>query len=110
MDPGPRYIKVARLSELGERRSKKVTVGDDEVALWRVEGTVFAINNVCAHQHFSSLHQGILDGRTVTCPMHGWTYLLDSGRETHGNGRVRIYGVRIVGDDVFVECPADPDR
>lgn len=99
------YIQVARFSEIGERRSKKVLVGDDEVALWRVGGRIFAIGNVCAHQHFSALHAGILDGDTVTCPMHGWTYSLETGRATTGSGMVKTYRVIVSGDAVFVEDP-----
>jgi len=100
------FVRVARFSEIGEGGSKKVLVGDDEVALWRVDGRIFAIGNVCAHQHFSALHAGILSGRTVTCPMHGWTYALETGRATTGSGAVRTYRVIVEGDAVFVEQPA----
>lgn len=101
------FVRVARFSEIGERRSKKVRIGDEEVALWRVEGRIFAIGNVCAHQHFSALHAGILSGRTVTCPMHGWTYSLETGKATSGSGAVRTYRVIVEEDTVYVEQPAD---
>jgi NAD(P)H-dependent nitrite reductase small subunit len=101
------FVRVARLSDLGERRGRKVRIGDDDVALWRVNGQVYAIGNVCAHQHFSALHDGILSGLTVTCPMHGWTYSLQTGKATSGSGAVRTYRVIIEGDVVYVEQPAD---
>jgi len=63
---------------------------------------VYALNNVCAHQHFSVLHQGEICAKQVSCPMHGWTYSLDSGIATTGNGRVKTYPVKIQGSDVFV--------
>ena len=103
MAPPDGFIKVARLSEIGERRSKKVLIGDEEVALWRVGGRIYAIGNVCAHQHFSMLHQGILNGLTVSCPMHGWTYSLETGKATSGSGAVRTYRVMVEDDAVFVE-------
>src|ERR1700690_3700625 len=68
------FVKVARFSDIAEGKSARVSLGDDEIALWRVRGKLYAIGNVCSHQHFSELHRGILSGLTVACPMHGWTY------------------------------------
>jgi len=101
----PVYTKVARLSELREKRGRKVTVGDDEIALWRINGVVYAINNVCSHQHISAMHDGILEGLTVACPMHGWTYSLETGEPVFGNGRIKTFRVKIEGDEVYIELP-----
>ena len=98
------FVKVGKASAFPEGRGKRIRVGDDEVALWHVRGKFYAIDNVCAHQHFSMLHQGILEDLSVTCPMHGWTFSLENGKATTGNGRVRTYAVKVVGEDVWVEC------
>lgn len=102
-----RLLKVAKFSDLREGRGRKVTVGAEEIALWRVNGKVYAINNVCAHQHFSALHEGILEGVTVACPMHGWTYSLETGIAEKGSGRVKTYSVKIEGDAIYVEIPEE---
>ena len=99
------YVRVAKVSEVPEGRSKRVSANGEEIALWRVNGKFYAIHNVCSHQHFSVLHQGILAGIAVTCPMHGWTYSLETGRAEVGNGSVRTFEVRIVGNDVLIEEP-----
>jgi len=96
------FVKVARLSDIAEGRSAKVRLGDDEIALWRVRGKFYAIGNVCSHQHFSELHRGILSGLTVACPMHGWTYSLETGIAVSGSGRVRTYEVKVEGENVFI--------
>ena len=103
-------VKVARSSEIHEGRSKKVDVGGEEVALWRVGGKVFAVSTVCAHQHRSTLHTGELNGLTISCPIHGWTYSLETGRTQSGEGRVRVFRVLIDGDDVYVEAPGSSWR
>ena len=105
MSGGPAYVRVARLSEIAEGRSVRVKLGDDEIALWRVRGRLYAIGNVCSHQHFSELHRGILSGLTVACPMHGWTYSLETGIALSGSGRVGTYAVKVEGDDVYIEQP-----
>ena len=97
------FVNVARLSELSERQSKFIRIEDEEIALFKVDGKFYAINNVCAHQHFSMLHQGELNGLEVTCPMHGWTYSIETGKATSGSGCVKTYRVKIIGESVFIE-------
>ena len=109
MSPGASFVRVARLSEIAEGKSARVKLGDDEIALWRVRGKVYAISNVCSHQHYSELHHGTLSGLTVSCPMHGWTYSLESGVAVTGSGRVRTFNVKVDGDGVFIELP-DPEE
>jgi len=106
MTPGPAYVHVARISAVPEGRSIRVNLGDDEIALWRVGGRLYAIGNVCSHQHFSELHRGILSGLTVACPMHGWTYSLETGFALSGSGRVATYNVIVEGEDVYIERPS----
>ena len=50
------------------------------------------------------LHQGMLEDLAVSCPMHGWTYSLETGKATVGSGKVKIYAVKVVGEDVWVEA------
>jgi NAD(P)H-dependent nitrite reductase small subunit len=101
------FVKVGKASAIAEGKSKRIKVGDEDVALWHVHGKFYAIDNVCSHQHFAMLHQGILEGLTVACPMHGWTYSLETGKATVGNGKVRTFAVKVVGDDVWVEVPEE---
>lgn len=97
------FVKVARVSEIPDRRSKRVTVGDEDIAVWHVGGTFYAISNVCCHQHIPALHQGILDGLRVSCPMHGWTYSLMTGLTETGQGKLRTFKVIVEEDGVFIE-------
>ncbi|HTY59617.1 MAG TPA: Rieske 2Fe-2S domain-containing protein [Bacteroidota bacterium] len=105
MNPGPSFVRVARLSDIADGRSARVKLDGDEIALWHVRGRVYAIGNVCSHQHFSELHHGILSGLTVACPMHGWTYSLETGVAVTGSGRVRTYNVKVEGDTIYIEQP-----
>jgi nitrite reductase/ring-hydroxylating ferredoxin subunit len=96
------FVRVTRMSELREGKGRKVTVHGLDVSLWLVGGTVYAVGNVCAHNHVSALHEGVLEGLTVTCPMHGWRYALDTGLAVEGNGRVPKFAVVVQGDEVMV--------
>jgi nitrite reductase (NADH) small subunit len=100
------FVKVARTSDLHDQRGTLVYLEGEAIALWRINGKIYAINNVCPHQHFSMLHQGTLDGVYVTCPMHGWTFSLEDGQPKFGNGRAKTYQVKVEGEYVLVEKPA----
>ncbi len=97
------FVKVARIAEIPERGSKLIRVEDNDIALFKVEGKLYAINNVCAHQHFSALNKGTLSGLQVTCPMHGWTYSLETGKAVSGDGRVKTYEVKVEGENVYLQ-------
>ena len=103
------FVRVARVQDVPVGRSKRVFLGDEELALWHTKDRWFAVNNVCSHQHIAALHEGILEGERVRCPMHGWTYALATGREIAGNGRIRTYEVRLVEGDVFVGPSPAPE-
>jgi nitrite reductase/ring-hydroxylating ferredoxin subunit len=102
--PDDGFSPVARLSELREGCGRKVILHGTEIALWRVGGRIYAIGNICSHQHFSLMHEGILDGLTVGCPMHGWSYSLLTGKAVAGNGSVPVFPVRVQDDVVCVSA------
>src|SRR5512135_1047214 len=96
------WVLVARMDDLTEGRGRRCRVGDEQIALWLVNGTCYAIDSVCAHQHMSTLHEGIRSDLEVTCPLHGWSYSLVNGRATHGSGRVRTFPVKIERGAVYI--------
>jgi len=107
---GERTIVLEEVREVGEGRAVRVCVDDHDIALWRVEGELYAIAVTCPHQHFASLHNGTLEDFCVTCPMHGWSFSLRSGRAVRGSGRVQVYAVREEHGRVHLTLPANgPD-
>jgi nitrite reductase/ring-hydroxylating ferredoxin subunit len=103
-----RRVRVCSESDLRDQRGLRVAVEGLEIAVFRRNGKVLAVKNVCAHQHFSVLHQGQLDGFTVTCPMHGWSYDLRTGKSTSGQGAVASYAACIEAGDVYIDIPDGP--
>jgi len=101
------FVKVTRVDALHEQRGTLVQVDGEDIALFKRDGVIYALNNVCSHQHFSKLHDGEIREMTVTCPMHGWTYDLRSGKAINGSGRVRTYHVRVKDGDVFLGMKDD---
>ena len=68
-----------------------------DIAIFRtVDDEVFAIHDKCPHKG-GPLSQGIVHGREVTCPLHGWKLQLDSGEAVAPDvGCSRPFAVRLV--------------
>lgn len=79
---------------VGEGRA--MAVDGAEVAVFRLrDGTLCALGGVCPHRG-GPLADGLLDGRVVVCPLHGYTYDLRTGVEVSNGGvGVRPYDVAL---------------
>ena len=98
----PEFFKVATLSELVAGTCKPVEAGGKVIALFNVEGSVYALDNTCLHRG-GPLGQGTLNGDVVTCPLHMWEYNVRSGEKVNSPGvKVATYPVQVEGDDIKV--------
>jgi nitrite reductase/ring-hydroxylating ferredoxin subunit len=96
-------VKVLELAALPPGQAVLVTVGREDVALFRQGDEVFAIGNECAHQG-GSLSDGLVEGDIVTCPRHGWEVDVRSGAcMTVPGEAVPRYAVMVEAGAIFLE-------
>ncbi len=100
-----RFVRVGSLDEVPSKGGKLLRIGNDDIALFQVNGNIVAVTNVCPHQKFSKIHEGQVENGQVTCPMHGWRFDLRTGNSVNGNGRLKKYNVRVERNEVWVEHP-----
>lgn len=98
------FVILSALADVPEKAGICLAVGERRIALFRVNHQVFALNNVCPHEG-GPLADGFVEGETVMCPLHGWTFDLRSGRALTGSKGVECYPVRIEEGRVLVELP-----
>ena len=103
----PREFQFAcALSEIPPAggRGKVIRYEDTEVALFHLTGEIFAISHICPHELSPLLAAGTVNcqARTVTCPLHGWTFGIDTGKRTDGPGATPAYDVRIESGEVWI--------
>ncbi len=67
------YVDVCAVDDIPEKRAKIVSVGGERVAVFRYDGKVSAVSNVCRHQNGPLGEGRIIDG-CITCPWHGFQY------------------------------------
>ncbi|MBI3317472.1 MAG: Rieske 2Fe-2S domain-containing protein [Candidatus Omnitrophica bacterium] len=98
------YVKVAKKSEIPDQTGKLVQANGKDIALFKVEGKVCALYAHCPHQG-GPLDEGGLDGKTVTCPWHGWDFDVTTGVCTFNDSiKQPVFNVKEEGDDVYVEA------
>lgn len=77
----PDFIKVATIEEIRPGQAKLVDVNGNEIALFNIGGQFHAIDNNCTHVG-GPLCEGEISGSEVTCPWHGATFDITTGRVT----------------------------
>lgn len=102
------YQTVCRVSELAESIGRTVYVKDTPIALFRIDGTIHAIDDTCPHMG-ASLASGFVENGMVTCPWHFWRFRIADGKWAD-NPRLGIhcYAVRVVGEEVQVQVSDGP--
>jgi nitrite reductase/ring-hydroxylating ferredoxin subunit len=79
-----------------------VRVGKRRIALYRRQGRVFALSNVCRHQGGPIGEGRIVDG-CITCPWHGWQYRPEDGASPPPfNEKIPTFPVAVRDGQVYV--------
>ena len=105
---GKTYEAAVFARDLHERRGVQFTFSDGtDSAIFLNNGTVYAVANICPHQHSSSISDGMIQDGCVICPLHGWAFSLDTGKCTDSNAALDTYDVREINGIIYVETPPD---
>ena len=75
-----------------------------DIALYKVEGSVFATDNTCTHGH-ARLCDGFLEGHEIECPLHQGKFDVRDGMPVCEPvvDALRSYPIRVQGQRVFVQ-------
>jgi len=97
------WIDVLALESVPEGDVTSVDVGGQEIALYEVEGEVFATDNFCTHGA-ARMSDGFLEGREIECPLHQGRFDVCTGKAMCAplSQDIRVYPVRIENKRVLV--------
>ncbi len=70
---------VANAADIAHEEPIKVQVGDEDIAIYNVDGEFYATSNICTHG-FASMVDGFQEGDAIECPLHGGRFDIKSGR------------------------------
>jgi len=72
------FTRVAQVVEVVEGKPKAVRVKGRSVALFNVDGRIYATDNQCPHMGYP-LTRGAIRHGVLTCDWHGWSFDLEGG-------------------------------
>jgi len=97
------FYKVCSINQLKDREGKRFIINDVDIAVFKVDDKVYALSNVCPHQHTALIYDGYIENEYVTCPVHGWMFNLRTGKTPAGTNGLNYYDVKIIDEQVYVK-------
>jgi nitrite reductase/ring-hydroxylating ferredoxin subunit len=100
----PRFVEVAKKSQIPENGAIGVEVEGKRLALMNLKGEIYALDDDCPHEA-GPLSEGQIIGEEIECPWHTSRFNIKTGRVTMDPATkdTATYKVRLVGDAVEVE-------
>jgi len=96
------FVPVAKASAVPEGGGITIFAAGRNVALFKLEGAIFALDGVCPHKG-APLGIGHCENGHVFCPMHGWRFNIRTGDcDEAPNRPAERFPVRIAGDMIEV--------
>ncbi len=98
----PERVALLPIADLLPGQMRCVVVDGLPIGVANVAGQVYAFDDACRHEG-GPLSSGVLIDGTVTCPWHGWTYQLRTGKAIVPpvGIRIRTYSVEIIDDMIW---------
>ena len=96
------FVDVCGVDEIPEKRAVVTCLSGERVAVFRYDGQISAISNVCQHQN-GPLGEGRIVNGCVVCPWHGYEYVPATGASPPPfTEKVPTFDVRVVAGRVLV--------
>jgi nitrite reductase/ring-hydroxylating ferredoxin subunit/DMSO/TMAO reductase YedYZ heme-binding membrane subunit len=73
------FVDVCAVDDIPDRRARTVCLSGERVAVFKYDGRVSAVSNVCRHQN-GPIGEGKVVGDCIVCPWHGYEYAPGDGR------------------------------
>lgn len=93
------WVAVAETKDLVDGEGMAVEVQGQEIGIFCVSGTYFAVSNTCTHVG-APLTEGYVEGDHVMCPWHGAKFCLKTGASQGppAMGDLNVFAVRSNND------------
>ncbi len=90
------WIDAAARSDVPDGDVIGVMVAGKDIALYEVDGEIFATDNICTHGQ-ARMSDGFLEGREIECPLHQGKFDVCSGKALCAplTDDIKTYPVRI---------------
>jgi nitrite reductase (NADH) small subunit len=100
------WLDIGTLNDIPRRAARVVKTARGDIAIFRtMDDQIFALDDKCPHKG-GPLSQGIVQGESVTCPLHNWVISLRTG-EAQGadQGCTRTIAVKLQEGRILLSWP-----
>lgn len=99
------FVDVGASGEVPEGEAVAFPVGDEEIAVARVSGTLYAFNDICTHRRCNLAMGGEIEGTDIVCACHGSTFSMVTGEVQEGPALepIAVYASREVDGRIEIE-------
>ncbi|GIL41335.1 nitrite reductase small subunit NirD [Roseiterribacter gracilis] len=96
------WTEIGCVADIPKRGARRVTTQSGAIAVFRTgEDEIFALEDRCPHKN-GPLSQGIVHGKSVTCPLHTLVISLETGA-SEDEGCATTVPVRLEGERIFLQ-------
>jgi methionine sulfoxide reductase heme-binding subunit len=96
------FIYACKIDDIPEKRAFVFCGAMERIAIFKYDGKISAVSNVCKHQNGPLGEGRIVDG-CITCPWHGYQYEPHNGSSPPPfKEKVATYDVNIINDEVWL--------
>ena len=97
------WIEIGSVNDIPRLGARVVKSEHGDIAVFRnADDEVFALLDRCPHKG-GPLSQGIVHGKSVTCPLHNWVLGLDDGEAKGPDvGCATTFSVKVESDTIFL--------
>jgi len=98
------WIKAADRGALSDGEVIGVSVAGHEIALYEMDGEIFATDDICTHA-YAKLSDGWMEKGEIECPLHAGRFDIKTGKATAPPcvDDVKSYPVRVEGDEIQIK-------
>jgi nitrite reductase/ring-hydroxylating ferredoxin subunit len=99
------FVTVGRSDEVPEGEATAFAIDDREIAVARVDGTLYAFDDICSHRRCNLAMGGEIEGAAITCECHGSLFDMATGTPLNppATQPIAVFPVREAGGEIQIE-------
>jgi nitrite reductase/ring-hydroxylating ferredoxin subunit len=102
------FVKACAVESIPEKCAAVISLHGERIAIFKFDGKVSAVSNVCRHQNGPLGEGKVIDG-CITCPWHGYQYLPETGASPPPfTEKVSTFRSKVVDGCVWVDPKPNP--
>ena len=100
------YHAVAKTSEVDDDEAIAVSVGRQDIGIYKLGGEYYALADICTHA-YAALSDGYVEDGQIECPLHGACFDIKTGKALTAPAAIDVdsFPVKIDGDQILVGLP-----